>query len=106
MIVDDLNYDIALSTVISCAEVAKIKWAGSPTKQEPPQPPIDHESIIVLISCIHELYIRICGSAPQMLEDLKSSYVQNRPKEQPQAELHIQEEPGILEMVEPEDERG
>lgn len=77
---EELGFEVPRSSLQHLARIVGVKWAKSPP---PPAPvPLDREAIIILISSLYGLYVETVGSVPKMLEDLKSTYVQNQPKSQ------------------------
>lgn len=74
---DELGFTVPITSIQKCGKIVKVQWPKSPT---PPAPvPIDREAIIILIGALHGLYIETSGTAPEALQNLKSTYVQQQP---------------------------
>lgn len=73
---DELGFVVPFSSVIRCARAMDIKWAGSPPK--PPEVPIGHEAIIILIGALAGLYIETGKTVPDDLANLQSTYTKKK----------------------------
>jgi len=71
-----LGFVVPLSSMQRCAKRIKIEWANSPPK--PPEPPIEHEAIVILIGAIEGLYIETGKTVPDDLANLHSVYVRDK----------------------------
>lgn len=76
---NELAFAVPITSIQKCGKIAKIKWPKSPA---PPQPvPLDREAIIILIGAVHGLYVETSGTVPDALQNLKSTYVQQKPED-------------------------
>ena len=71
-----LGFAVPLSSMQRCAKRVKIEWANSPPK--PPEPPIEHEAIVILMGAIAGLYIETDRTIPDNLANLQTAYAREK----------------------------
>lgn len=68
-----LGYDVPFSSLIRCAKIVGVQWAGSPPKSPPT--PIEREAVIILIGAVEGLYVEAGKTVPDDLANLHSTYI-------------------------------